>query len=201
MSWDENNYSFSPGMEGNNTSTSKFSMAVSECGSTPSPQDFKVFGSNTCSKFFTSQVTDGHSGVSRLVANSQFGMSSMADKLSSYDISNQLFMTDFIFSLTRTQRTKFAHCMKYSVESTEKRCALAANSKDISVSDSFSCGMPVTYSSIRSVYTEGAKAIIPNLPRPQVKCIAGHSYMSLEQIVAHHLAFCTQCDIRVWDQV
>ena len=111
----------------------------------------------------------------------------MTDKLLPFDISNQLHITDFIYSLMHKQRNQFACCMKYAMESTEKSCFAASSHKD-QPSDKYSCTMPVSYPILRSTYTNGTKAVIPNLPCPEVKSHVSHSYMSLEHIVLDHLA-------------
>ena len=99
----------------------KFSMAVISCSSKPGAHDFKALSNHRCNDFFAHQVIDGVSGVTRLISWSQFGISSMADKLSPRDVSAQLHMSDLVYSLTRKQRTQFADAMKFAVESTEDR--------------------------------------------------------------------------------
>jgi len=52
---------------------------------------------------------------------------------------------------------------------------------------------------LRSMYTEGKHAIIPNLPSPSVIKVCRHSYMSLREAVAHHLAFATAAEKHAFD--
>ena len=175
----------------------KFSTKVGMCGGANTSLDYSVYGNPNSANFFARQLADIQSGVSSIVARSQFGVASMADVLSPCDISAQLHLSQFIYSLTRSQRVQFASCMQRFNVSREERLR---NSTRQTHDSSIGCVMPHSYTAIRSMYTEGIDAIIPNLPHPVVSSIAGHSYMSLKQIVAHYLAFATSGDAIIWDE-
>ena len=49
--------------------------------------------------------------------------------------------------------------------------------------------LPICYNDIRSNYVRGPNSICENLPHPQVSKVVSHSYISVKQCIAHHLAY------------
>jgi len=171
----------------------KFSDLLTTSASPPELL-LESFGRDKSIQYFSAQLQGGGAGAAQLVSHSQFGVSSLANQLYPSHVSAQLLLSEFVFSLTRNQRHMFADVLKDVVQLVREE-----SSRDSDCSSNLSCTVPQTYSQIRSFYTEGADAIMPNLPHPPVKNIAGHSYMSLSHIVSDFLAFCSEMDLS-WDK-
>ena len=152
-----------------------------------SPPELLVdaFGNHKSIQYFSAQLTGRGSGAAEIVSRSQFVVCSLAHQLTSSEVSGQLLLSEFSFNISHNMRCMFADVLAYVVQST----------KDDFLSDQsdyhskLTCKVPQTYAQIRSFYTDGADAIMLNLPHPHVKTITSHSYMSLYHIVADHLAF------------
>ena len=168
-------------------------------------------GNASSVKFFHQEVMSvGKSGIRCLIAKAQFGLPSLGGELSNHDVDVQLLLADFIFGLTSSQRRVFPEIIRKILEMPEYRLRdVNEPLSSVEVIPScasepiprFLCKAPLDYRFLRSTYVEGRDAMISNLPRPLVTMLSGHSYMSLREIVAHHLAFSESEELCCWDHI
>jgi hypothetical protein len=189
----------------------------------------KLFISATSTYYFTDELSNGESsGVKRLVMNSQFGCASSFHNINSTDVARELRMAKYIYKMKKDQRICFPVIVKDIIEVALKQFAqnnnfnniinnngcdsngvnnkitnesIEAVVKEIAHNNSSQFTLPTCYAKLRSMYTEGKHAIIPNLPSPSVIKVCRHSYMSLREAVAHHLAFATAAEITAFDDL
>ena len=96
------------------------------------------------------------------------------------DLDMMLSLTHFMLSLSRTQREEFASVLNATTASTVRRIT-QTSSLPISIP------VPTTKQQLRSIFSEGKKAIIPNLPHPQVRVVADHAYTLPSECLADYL--------------
>jgi hypothetical protein len=185
-----------------------FSQLLFDVGITPSESHLATLGNSCSNRFFNHEVISRESGIRCLIAKSQFGLPSLGSQLSDHDVDVQLLLADFVFGLTGSQRRVFPELLRKILEMPEysgdaKQPAASSSTNVVIVSPPAAprllCKAPLDYQYLRSTYLEGKDALISNLPRPRVIGLAGHSYMSLREIVAHHLAFSGPQELSCWD--
>ena len=100
--------------------------------------------------------------------------------MSNEDMDLHLKMADFCIGLGRGDQIKFANIMSM-VPSFN---GISLNKKENGIIPR----IPICYNDIRRWYIRGKNSIYENLPHPKVIQWKGHSYISLKQCIAHHLA-------------
>ena len=188
----------------------QFSHLLSKVGVSPSERHLAALGNPCSNRFFHQEVISCDSdGIRCLIAKSQFGLPSLGYQLSDHDVDVQLLLADFVLGLTAAQRRVFPVLLRKILEMPE----YCSDSKQFSVSSinnsvgvvsqpaasRLLCKAPLDYRFLRSTDVEGKDALISNLPRPRVIGLSGHSYMSLREIVAHHLAFSSPDELDCWN--
>jgi len=186
----------------------QFSQLLSDVSVPPSERHFSILGNPCSTRFFHQEVIDAESGIRCLIAKSQFGLPSLGYHLSDDDVDVQLLLADFVLGLTNSQRRVFPVLLRKIMQMPEY-CSGSKPFSDSSFTEAgsvsqpaasrFLCKAPMDFRYLRSTYVEGKDALIFNLPRPRVTGLAGHSYMSLREIVAHHLAFSSPEELTCWD--
>ena len=108
------------------------------------------------------------------------------------DDSIDMMMTTahFISNLSWTQREEFAAVLEKTVSITTKIVREETSTSDMKPAASPSINLPVprTKQQLRSIFCEGKKAILPNLPHPSVKVKDDHAYLLPSECIADFMA-------------
>ena len=96
------------------------------------------------------------------------------------DLDMMVSLTHFMLSLSRTQREELASVLDMTTASTVRRITQSSTLP-------ISIPVPTTKKQLRSIFTEGKNAIIPNLPHPQVRVVGEHAYILPSECLADYL--------------
>jgi len=143
---------------------------------------------------------EGH-GNAYLVANSQFHLNNIGCELENDEVNLHMNIAKLVTTLTGKQRELLADIMKLIVDVNVKQDLLLhkPNKKH-----NWYTNLPTSMKDIRSMYSEGKYAILPNLPRPQVTIIDNHAYVSIKECVADLLGHGVEVDVlnrTGWDSI
>jgi hypothetical protein len=114
-------------------------------------------------------------GPSLLVARSQGFVTDLVQKIDKTEVCFHVGMASLLCTLTRQQRDDLASLLKMCIQITQQHEKPSQTLKTI---------LPCTAQLMRSLYVKGKNAILPSLPRPSIRMIGDHAYVSLRDCVA-----------------
>jgi len=114
-------------------------------------------------------------GPSLLVARSQGFVTDLVQKIDKTEVCFHVGMASLLCTLTRQQRDDLASLLKMCIQITQQHEKASQTLKTI---------LPCTAQLMRSLYVKGKNAILPSLPRPSIRMIGDHAYVSLCDCVA-----------------
>ena len=130
-------------------------------------------------------------GAAFLVGNALCGTSNAYEFMETDDITLHLLIAKFVKTLSRLQRVEFALIMEMLNDQYEgnSRNANESTTKSTALKKkSLYTFIPKSDAQLRKMYISGERSIVKNLPRPNVRLIDGHSYVSIRQCIANFLA-------------
>ena len=131
-------------------------------------------------------------GAAYLVGNTIVGKINMYDSMENDDVTMHLLITKFVKTLSRIQRVEFAYIMEMlhdgyiTKDVDEEKMEMSTFSG--SGKTSLQTYLPKTDTELGNIYLVGIKSIVNNLPRPTIKLVHNHSYVSIRQCISHFLA-------------
>ena len=138
----------------------------------PGPPNFSN-ANDVSQKFFSAENMGTGLGCAFLVSQSQFQLTNIGSKLQPKEVSLQVEIAELAYNLSTEQRRRLASILTSCEE------VLLSQNEKIPNTHTWPTSIPRSLQDIRSFYLEGKWAIIPNLPRPTVKTIGEHAYVSL----------------------
>ena len=127
-----------------------------------------------------------------LVGNAMTGTTKAYEMMETEDITLHLIIAKFVRTLSRIQRVEFALILelleKKYFTSMKKDSNEDFGKGGCRQQQSLRTTFPVNDAALRNMYMVGKDSIVNNLPRPNVKLIDGHSYVSVRQCIANFLA-------------
>jgi len=131
-------------------------------------------------------------GPAYLVSRSQFELKSISDGyIRDMEVELQLLIATLLCDISVGNKRKLVSMLKLyeRVLILRQQAVRARENGEITSLRHWETQVPVDMAGIRRIYLEGAHALIPNLPRPRVRVLQNHSYVSLidciEDLLAH----------------
>lgn len=131
-------------------------------------------------RFFNDDL--GGRGVYKLVARSQFHIDNLDEDLELDDVKMLVGLCRLANELSRTQRDRLAVLLDLVVNHTKKSC------DPNKMATTLETKVPSTPSQVREMFIKGSHAMVPNLPRPTVRLLGDHAYVSLKECIQDVLA-------------
>ena len=151
------------------------------------------FSNDSSTKFFKAQHESGM-GAAYLVGFSQFhiDLTTTREEVEAEEIAYHMKIALLASKLTFSERKLLASVVDGTSKIVHKRMSEALSGH---ISKLKLTSLPTSTNSIRSRYVEGKFSILKNLPRPVVRCIDAHGYVSLKDCIADILAHGLELDI------
>ena len=131
-------------------------------------------------------------GAAHLVGNVIAGKTNTNESMKNDDVDMHLLIAKFVKTLSRIQRVEFAYIMEmlhdeYITKNVDKE-KMEISTFSGSGKTSLQTYLPKTDTELGNIYLVGIKSIVNNLPRPTIKLVHNHSYVSIRQCISHFLA-------------
>jgi hypothetical protein len=153
------------------------------------PVIFSIFREIHNANFFQHQH-EHKLGAAMLVSNLQFNSSKVAHLIPEVEVDLHMNIAALLSTLTRKQRDDLSTIFHQVVNIT-----IARQGVDVGQTQSWHTKIPTSVHLIRTFYIRGKHAVLPNVPRPEVKMINNHAYVSLIDCVADVLGHGLPLDI------
>ena len=145
----------------------------------------KCFSRNASHKYFTD--LQNNCGMENLVQRAVSRTDVTSGVLNKDDLSMFMGLSQFVATLSRTQRENLAEVLASTTE-TVKRQLRDSGPKGKSKSSVMSIEVPTTKQELRRLIWEGKHAVFNNLPHPAVREVCDHAYLLPSDCVADRLA-------------